>query len=555
LLARLYARRGVRVAAQAHLGLDALLHPSGLADIDRAAERIAHAVRGGESILVVGDFDADGATSVALVVSLLRAFGASDARFLVPNRFEFGYGLSPEIVQVALRGDPRLIITVDNGTSSVEGVALANAHHVDVIVTDHHLPGTELPAALAMVNPNGPACGFASKALAGVGVAWYVMSAVRARLREEGWFVDRTEPNVAEWLDLVALGTVADVVPLDHNNRALVHQGVRRMRAGRCRPGIRALVEAGGRRLEELTAEDLGFVVGPRLNAAGRLDDMSLGIRCLLAEDLSDARRRASALDELNRARRELESSMVDDARLIVAAHDAPVGERFGVTVYDPGWHQGVIGIVAGRLRERFHRPVVAFADAGDIAPDELKGSARSLPGLHVRDVLDTIATRHPGLIGRFGGHAMAAGLSVKRVHYERFGRAFNGVVRERLPVGALEPRIETDGELDDRDLSLDNALLLRDAGPWGQAFPAPTFHGVFALVAERVVGERHLKLTLMREGRLFDAIAFGLAPIEARYIDVLVVYRLGVNTWSGTPTLQLMIEHVRPVSPEDGFH
>lgn len=548
LLRRVYAARGVTSDDQLDRSLGGLLAPTTLHDGERAAARIARAVRADESVLVVGDFDADGATAAALAVSLLRALGATRVDYLVPNRFEFGYGLSPEIVALAAARRPGLLITVDNGVSSVSGVAAAKAAGMDVIVTDHHLPGRELPEADALVNPNLPGCAFPSKAMAGVGVIYYVLGLVRARLRDEDWFRERTEPNLAEWLDLVALGTVADVVPLDRNNRVLVHQGLLRMRAGRCRPGIRALAEVAGRDLPRLTAQDLGYALGPRLNAAGRLDDMSLGIRCLLAADDAEARRLASALDELNRARRTLEQEMVRDAELIVATHRVDVSDRFGVCVYDPGWHQGVIGIVAGRLRERVHRPVVAFADAGAASPDELKGSARSLPDLHVRDALDAIASRYPGMLARFGGHAAAAGLSIKRVHYDRFARAFDAEVRRRLPDSALTRRVVTDGALTPEELDLGMARRLGEAGPWGQSFPEPLFHGEFELVSQRVVGEIHLRLVVRLDDRLVDAIAFRQAPLRDAH-RVLLVYRLTENDYNGRCTLQLVVEHLRPLT------
>jgi single-stranded-DNA-specific exonuclease len=424
-------------------------------------------------------------------------------------------------------------------------VAAANAAGIEVIVTDHHLPGRERPAAFAIVNPNLPGSRFPSGNLAGVGVIYYLLGLVRAELRKTAWFEGRVEPNLADWLDLVALGTVADVVPLDRNNRILVFQGLQRMRAGRCRPGIQALAEVAGRRLARLSEQDLGFALGPRLNAAGRLEDMALGIRCLLAPDLAAARELARALDELNLARRELEQEMVRDAELIVARHQVAAADRFGVCVYDPGWHQGIVGLVAGRLREKIDRPVIAFADAGDAAPDELKGSARSIPELHVRDALDAIAARYPGMLVKFGGHAMAAGLSVKRVHYERFARAFDAEVRRLVPAAALQRRIETDGSLDDAELSLETARLLRDAGPWGQGFPEPLFHDEFDIVSQRVVGGTHLKLVVKRGRRVLDAIAFRQPPIrDAQRLQL--VYRLSENDFGDPPTLQLVVEHLR---------
>jgi len=545
LLARIYSARGVRDVAALDLSLGALLPPAGLPDLDRAAARLAAAVRGVEAILIVGDFDADGATAVALCVSVLEAFGATRVDFLVPNRFDFGYGLSPEIVELAAAREPRLLITVDNGVSSLAGVAAANARGTEVIVTDHHLPGEELPAALAVVNPNRADAAFASKALAGVGVAYYLLSATRRELRAAGWFEARPEPNLADWLDLVAVGTVADVVPLDHNNRVLVHQGLRRIRAGRSRPGVLALCAVAGRDPRRLAAGDLGFAIGPRLNAAGRLDDMTLGIRCLLAGDARSARELAVALDELNRTRRELEQTMVAEAELIAADQAGAAVTGHGVCVYDPSWHQGVVGIVAGRLREKIHRPVIAFADAGNAAPDELKGSARSLPELHMRDALDRIAVRYPGMLQKFGGHAMAAGLSLKRVHYEHFCRAFDRTVRELLPPEALTPVLLTDGGLEPEDYRLETAQRLAAAGPWGQNFPEPLFHDEFRLVSQRVVGERHLKLVLERDGRLLDAIAFRQPPLE----DVQWVraaFRLAENDYGELPTLQLVVEHLQ---------
>lgn len=547
LLERIYLSRGIERAAQLQLGLEALTPPDTLPDIDRAAARLADAIERSEHILIVGDFDADGATSVALGVSLLEALGAARVSFLVPNRFEFGYGLSPEIVAIAQAQTPDVIVTVDNGVSSVAGVALAQSAGIDVIVTDHHLAGSELPAAHALVNPNLPDSRFPSRAMAGVGVIYYVLSATRSELRRRGWFAGRSEPNLADWLDLVAVGTVADVVPLDYNNRVLVEQGLRRIRAGRCRVGIRALAEVAGRDPAKLSAQDLGFAIGPRLNAAGRLDDMSIGIRALLSTDYRQAREAATVLDELNQTRRELEAQMVRDAELIVATHDADVGDRFGVCVYDPSWHQGIVGIVAGRLREKVHRPVIAFADAGNIAPDELKGSARSVPDLHVRDLLDAIATRYPGMLLRFGGHAMAAGLSIKRVHYPRFQKVFDEHVKRFLPASALSPVIVTDGSLAAEETTLPMARRLAAGGPWGQQFPEPSFHDDFDLVSQRVVGERHLKLVLRRDGRLFDAIAFGQAALDA-VARVHAVYRLAENDYRDNCTLQLMVEHLQPL-------
>ncbi len=544
LLARIYAARGIVDAADVDHGLRGLQAPDSLPDIQRAGERLARAVLDDERILVVGDFDADGATSVALALTLLRALGAARVEFIVPNRFDFGYGLSPEIVDLAARREPAVLVTVDNGVSSVAGVARANEHGIDVIVTDHHLPGDVLPDAYAIVNPNLPDSSFPSRSVAGVGVIFYVLSVVRSMLRDKGWFAGRDEPNMAEWLDLVALGTVADVVPLDRNNRIFIEQGLKRIRGGRARPGIRALCDVARRDTGKLTAADLGFALGPRLNAAGRLDDMSLGIRCLMASDPGSARELTTALDELNRARRQLQEEMVSDAELLVAGHDTAVEDRYGVCIYDGSWHQGVVGIVAGRLREKLHRPVIAFAEAGDLAPDELKGSARSLPDLHIRDVLDAVATRYPGMLVNFGGHAMAAGLTLKRVHYEAFAKAFDAEVRRVLPAESLQAVIVTDGRLEDDELSLDVARLLADSGPWGQGFPEPCFHDEFTVVSQRVVGESHLKLVLKRGERLFDAIAFNQPPLpDAQRVEA--VYRLSENDYGTLPTLQLMVEHL----------
>ena len=534
------AARGVASSAELGLPLDQLHGPDALPGIDVAARRLATAVAEGERILIVGDFDADGATASALCVSALRAMGARNVDFLVPNRFEFGYGLSPELVEVALERSPRLIVTVDNGVSSIDGVALARANGVDVVVTDHHLPGDELPQALAIVNPNLRESSFPSPNLAGVGVAFYVMGAVRQRLRGLGFFDSRAmaEPRLADWLDLVAVGTVADVVPLDRNNRILVEQGLRRIRSGRARPGVRALIEVSGRAASTLSAKDLGFAIGPRLNAAGRLEDMSTGIRCLLADDDRPARALAERLDEFNRERRDIEAGMVDEATGLL---DGEVGDDVAICVYQQNWHQGVIGIVAGRMRERYHRPAIVFADAGASSPGDLKGSARSIPGLHIRDAIADCAARHPGLVGPFGGHAMAAGLTLRHAHLQRFRHAFNELVATRVSERDLAGIIVTDGELAAADLQIDNARLVAAHGPWGQGFEEPVFHGEFDIVMQRVVGERHLKLALKQDARVVDAIAFNTEPVPSG--RVRVVYRLGVNDYGAADTLQLEVE------------
>ena len=550
LIERLYLSRGLTHADETEKSLASLLSPLGLIDIEKAAERIADAVMEQQSILIIGDYDADGATSVALSKLALAAMGAGVVEFLVPDRFQFGYGLSVAIVAVAERLKPDLIITVDNGISSLDGVAAANAASIDVIVSDHHLPGAELPAAYAIVNPNRGDCGFSSKSMAGVGVAYYLLSWVRHTLRQRQWFnsSQRPEPNLGQFLDLVALGTVADVVPLDCNNRILVHQGLLRMRQGHTRPGIRALVEIGTRDLSRLSAQDLGFAVGPRLNAAGRLQDMSVGIRCLLADDLSSARALAQELDGLNKDRRELEQDMVADAELLLA-RVPKIDRTFGVAVYHERFHQGVVGIVAGRLRERLHRPAIVFADSSEGAAGEIKGSARSIDGLNIRDVLDTIATRYPGLLIKFGGHAMAAGLSLKHVHFERFRSIFDGVVSELIDEDTLRAKCFVDGGLTEQELTLETVHTLFAAGPWGSGFPEPTFCDDFELVSQRVVGAQHLKLVLRKETRLVDAIAFRQPLLDQRIKSLRVVYRPARNDYGNTPTLQLIVEYVEPLA------
>ena len=544
--ARVLGARGVTSKKELDLSLNFLAGPNGLPGVDQAASRLVQAINRGERILVVGDFDADGATASALVVSLLREMGVADVDYLVPNRFEFGYGLTPEIVRVAAKREPALIITVDNGVSSVDGVQLANELGIDVVITDHHLPPKDLPKATAIVNPNLQETTFESPFLAGVGVAYYLMAVVRAKLRAEKYFEshDVSEPILADWLDLVALGTVADVVPLDRNNRILVYQGLRRMRSGHLRPGMRALIEISDRRLEILSAQDLGFAVGPRLNAAGRLDDIGLGIQCLLAQDLDSARSMAVALDELNKARRAIEDEMNVDAKVLIS--ESTDVEAPALCVYDASWHQGVVGIVAGRMRERFHRPVIAFADSGDISPGEIKGSARSVPGLHIRDALDDVASRFPGLVDKFGGHAMAAGLTIKRIHLDRFRRAFADAVANRIEPRDLAGVIASDGVLAVEDLNVDNARLIEAYGPWGQGFDAPVFHGEFELISQRLVGRgKHLKLIVKQEEKVVDAIAFNQETIKSD--RVTMAYKLEVNRYLDKETLQLLVEHVSP--------
>ena len=543
-LQRAYAARGVRDSQDLALTLDRLVPVSTLDSIEAAVSLILeHRER---RILVVGDFDADGATSTALIVRCLRSWGFAHVDFLVPNRFEFGYGLTPEIVGLAALRAPSLIITVDNGISSIAGVAAARARGIQVLITDHHLPGAQLPAAEVIVNPNVPGSRFASRALAGVGVAFYVMAALRRELDARGSVV---MPPVADFLDLVALGTVADLVPLDANNRVMVAQGIRRIRAGRSVPGIRALLGIAGRSVPALTAADLGFAIGPRLNAAGRLDDMSIGIRCLLSDSDSEALNLATRLDQLNTERREIEAKMQGAALAAVARLRDPDGPvRHGVCLFDAEWHQGVVGLVASRIKDRVRRPVVAFARAGD---GQLRGSARSVPGIHIRDVLDGMATRHPELISRFGGHAMAAGLSLEESKLDEFAAAFDQEVMRWTDPAIPANRVETDGELAADEIALETAQALREGGPWGQAFPEPCFDGIFAIKNVRVVGDKHLKMwvTTADRTRAFDAIAFNFkgADENASLPDgnVRLVYRLDINEFKGERRLQLLVDHV----------
>ncbi|MBS0377679.1 MAG: single-stranded-DNA-specific exonuclease RecJ [Proteobacteria bacterium] len=546
-LARVYAARGVTSPADLDQSLERLLPVGTLEGIPAAVELLlAHRER---SVLVVGDFDADGATSSALMVRALRALGFSGVDFLVPNRFEFGYGLTPEIVALARTRSPSLIVTVDNGVSSNAGVAAARAAGIDVLITDHHLPGSELPAANVIVNPNLPRSEFGSRSLAGVGVAFYVMAALKRRIDEAGLSAPGAG-SVAAYLDLVALGTVADVVPLDANNRVLVAQGLKRIRAGRCVPGIRALLGLAGRERAELTATDLAFAVAPRLNAAGRIDDMSIGIQCLLADDDAEAAALAARLDELNQERRTIEARMQQEAIQAVRVlrePDASVA-RSGVVLFDPSWHQGVVGLVASRVKERLQRPVIAFAPADEAT---LRGSARSIPGVHIRDVLDAVAAREADLISRFGGHAMAAGLTLERRHLDRFARAFDAEVARWLARLSGADAVETDGELRGEEIALETARALRGGGPWGQAFPEPTFDGLFAIKSARVVGAKHLKLWVEEpaSGRTYDAIAFNHLEEGAEFVPpqglAQLVYRLDVNEYQGERRLQLLVDHL----------
>jgi len=534
-LARILAARGVSARIDLDDAMAGLLPPDSMLGIDRAAGLLADAIAAKKRLLIVADYDCDGATACAVGIRALRAFGA-DCSWLVPNRFRTGYGLSPEVVALAAPLKPDVIITVDNGIASVEGVEAARALGIEVIITDHHLPGDTLPRASSIVDPNQPGCGFASKHLAGVGVMFYVMLALRAALRRRGAFAQREQPNLAELLDLVALGTVADVVPLDRNNRILVGQGLKRIRSGRMQPGIRALLAVAGREGSRASSFDLGFMVGPRLNAAGRLDDMALGIECLITEDYARALTIARMLDDLNRERRSIEAEMQLQADSLLDA--LAVGDSSSISLFDPAWHQGVIGILAGRLKDRHHRPVIAFApgDAG-----ELKGSGRSIRALHLRDALDRVAKRAPGLILRFGGHAAAAGLTLRSEDFARFSELFERVVRELVPPEALSRSIETDGSLEPAYLNLDLARLI-ESQIWGQGFPQPVFCDDFEVMNQRVVGERHLKLRLARGGRVLEAMRFNaLEPLPG---GVRAAYRLQVNEFNGAQSLQLVIEH-----------
>ena len=537
-LARVYAARGVSSPGELELGLAGLPPWTTLKGIDRAAARLVLAIDRSEQLLIVADYDADGATACAVGVLGLRALGAR-VDFLVPNRFEFGYGLTPEIVALAAEREPALIITVDNGIASVEGVAAARARGIEVLITDHHLPGSELPATDLIVNPNQPGCAFPSRHLAGVGVMFYVLMALRARLRECGRFGEKAEPNLAGLLDLVALGTVADVVKLDHVNRILVGQGLQRIRAGRMQPGLRALFAAAGRDPARASTYDLGFVAGPRLNAAGRLADMTVGIACLLALDEDTAAPLATELDRLNRERREVESAMHEQALgdLETTVED----DQYTLCIYRPEWHQGVVGIVASRLKERFHRPTIVFARGNDGA---LRGSGRAISGFHLRDALDLVAKRAPGAIDRFGGHAFAAGLSLRESELPRFAAEFERVAQEWLSPAALRRTLETDGELEAGELTLGLAQSIA-AEVWGQGFPAPVFEGEFAVVEQRPVGGKHLRLALSGSGRRFAAIAFAeLGPLPPR---IRAAFRPEVNHFRGLDSLELVLESWQP--------
>ncbi|WP_025541208.1 single-stranded-DNA-specific exonuclease RecJ [Vibrio parahaemolyticus] len=555
ILKRIYINRGITDIAQLETSARGLHSYQKLGGIEQAVELLFQAIQEQKRIIVVGDFDADGATSSALSVLALRMLGSNNVDYLVPNRFEDGYGLSPEVVDQALELGAEMIMTVDNGVSSIEGVRYAKENGITVLVTDHHLPGQVLPEVDAMVNPNLDSCAFPSKALAGVGVAFYLMMALCVHMRKHNWFTQQgmQEPKLMELIDLVALGTVADVVPLDENNRILVHQGLQRIRAGKARPGIQALIEVAKRDARRLVASDFGFALGPRINAAGRLDDMSFGVELLMCNNIHAARRMASELDGLNQTRKEIEEGMKQEA--MAFCERLQFGENselpYGLSLFQRDWHQGVIGILASRIKEKFHRPVIAFADGGE---GTIKGSCRSIPGLHMRDALDFIDTQNPGLIIKFGGHAMAAGLTIKEQDFERFSRLFDEVVKKELDEAALKGVILTDGELKPEEFSMHIAELLRAGGPFGQAFPEPIFDGEFKVLHQKLVGEKHLKLMLepLYKGHptnvMIDGIAFNVDlrrwP-DASVKTVRLAYKLDVNEFRGNQSLQLMIDHI----------
>ncbi len=555
ILDRIYQQRNITNKSQLDISLSKLLDYRLLKGIDTAVELLIAALNEQLNICVVGDFDADGATSCTLSMRGLKALGFKNVSYQVPNRFDYGYGLTPEIVNYIAnesRDKPDLIITVDNGISSIHGVALAKQLGIQVIVTDHHLPGAELPTADAIVNPNQPDDKFPSKMLAGVGVMFYLLMALRAELRNQNWFSlnNIVEPQLAQWLDIVALGTVADVVPLDQNNRILVSQGLARIRAGKCSPGILALLKVAGKDFRRCIAGDIGFSIGPRLNAAGRLDDITIGIECLLTDDENVALDYAQKLDQLNRERREIESEMRASAEQylskIQSLDNSSEELPFGLCLYDPDWHQGVIGILASRIKERVHRPVIAFAKGNE---GEIKGSARSISGCHIRDVLEAVSATHPGLILKFGGHAMAAGLSLRENSFEQFNAAFCEELNKCLDKESLQNIIYSDGELDNVQLSLKTAESLRYAMPWGQGFPEPVFDGEFEVVNSRVVGQKHLKLLLRGSDSddVYDAIAFNQSDDHDLQQDdiISIAYRLDVNEYLGRESLQLMVEHI----------
>ena len=537
LLARLYAARGIKDKTELDYELKSLLPPATLTHATDAAHMLADAIEAEAKMLIIGDYDCDGATATAVGVRALKMLGA-DVDFLLPDRFKLGYGLSPEIVELAAQQSPDLIITVDNGIASIEGVARARDLGIATLITDHHLPGETLPDADCIVNPNQPGCDFPSKCIAGVGVMFYVMLALRAELRERGFFADHPEPNFASLLDLVALGTVADVVKLDQNNRILVSQGLKRMRAGQLQPGLAALFKAAGRDPKKATAMDLGFILGPRLNAAGRLADMRLGVEALLTDDMTRALNIAQELDALNRERREIESGMQEQAMILLESLDANDAAP-GIAMFDESWHEGVVGILASRIKDKLHRPVFAFA------PGEgglIKGSGRSIPGLHLRDALDLVAKRAPGILVRFGGHAMAAGATLREENFEEFREQFAQVASELLAPADLTRTLETDGNLEGAYFSLETVRLLENE-IWGQGFPPPIFFDEFDVEQQRVLKEKHLKLRLRKGSTRIDAIQFNFSKQPGH--STRLAYRLSINEYLGVETTQLMVEHL----------
>lgn len=545
LMARLFAARGVADVAQVSVNLGNLLPPHSLTNNQEMAKLLADAIQADKKLLVIGDYDADGATATAVAVKGLRTFGAN-VGFLVPNRFEYGYGLTPEIVALAAAQKPDVIITVDNGIASVDGVAAANALGMQVLITDHHLPGQETPQAACIINPNQHGCSFASKHLAGVGVMFYALLALRAEFRERGIYAQQPEPNLTELLDLVALGTVADLVKLDENNRILVEQGLRRIRAGACSHGITALLKIAGREPAKAIAQDLGFYVGPRLNAAGRLDDMTLGIQCLLADSEMEATQIAQQLHTLNLQRRSIEADMQDSANIVL--DDVEMDSQYSISMFQPDWHQGVIGILASRIKERHHRPVIAFADAGD---GLIKGSGRSIPGLHLRDALDLLSKHQPNMILKFGGHAMAAGLTIRGDDFELFKHGFEAVVRSLITESDLESVLEVDGGLTSQDMIFQTAELL-ERQVWGQGFAPPLFYDEFEVLSQRVLSEKHLKLTLKpvsglsasnRSAMQIDAIYFNQTDLPGDRIQA--AYQLQTNSYNGAQKVQLNLRFV----------
>lgn len=550
----IFLSRGIQSESELDRNLANLPSPWLLAGMDEMVTHLIAALQDQQRITIVADFDADGATSCAVAIKGLQLLGASYVDFIVPNRFEYGYGLTPEIVDLAAQQQPDIIVTVDNGISSVDGVEAANALGIKVLITDHHLPGDTLPKAAAIVNPNISGQHFPSRCLAGVGVMFYVLMGLRSRLRDSGWFQQQQliEPNLAQLLDYVALGTIADVVPLDQVNRVLVHQGLLRIRSGRGHPGLNALIEVSGRQIQLLQPADLGFALGPRLNAAGRMDDMSLGIQCLLTEDAQLAKDIALQLDDLNSDRRDIESQMKKEAMILLDEMKALDEKHLpaGVCLFDQNWHQGVIGILASRIKDRLHRPVIAFAPAGN---GEIKGSARSISGVHIRDVLSDIAARHPKLLSKFGGHAMAAGMSIKMHDYPPFAIAFDEVVNKKLKHLDLDQKIYSDGELSESELTLEFAELLQNAGTWGQEFPEPVFNGIFEVIQARIVGQHHLKMVLKqsKSKQLVDAIAFFIEQPE-RWLGIRSInaaYKLDINEYRGNRSIQFVMQFFEKLS------